>query len=129
VLAPVSVWAAKVTVTDAWIRSLPGQAAGYFTLHNDGSVPVVLNGASSSSCGTIMLHKSENNGGMSSMTDVPAVKLAPNETVKFEPGAYHLMCMDPKPALKPGTEATVMLKFTDKTQTAVRFAVKNAAGH
>lgn len=129
VLAPASAWAAKVTVTDAWIRALPGHAAGYFTLRNDGNAPVVLNGAASDACGMVMLHKSENSGGMSSMADVPEVKLAPGEAVKFEPGSYHLMCMDPKPSLKPGTTATVTLQFADKSQTAVRFAVKNAAGH
>jgi hypothetical protein len=129
VLAPVSAWAAQVTVTDAWIRALPGNAAGYFTLRNDGATPIVLNGAASDGCGMIMLHKSESNGGMSSMADVAEVKLAPNETVKFEPGSYHLMCMNPKPSLKPGSEATVTLQFADKSHTAVRFAVKNAAGH
>jgi copper(I)-binding protein len=57
----------------------------------------VLRAAQSDACGMVMLHKSSRGGGMATMSDVPEVKLAPHETVKFEPGSYHLMCMDPRP--------------------------------
>jgi copper(I)-binding protein len=125
---PVSALAAKVTVTNAWVRALPGNAAGYFTLKNNDTKTVVLSGAHTDACGMIMLHKTNREGGMASMSDVSTVNVAPGETVKFEPGSYHLMCMDPKPSLKPGAQATITLEFADKGTTAVTFAVKNAAG-
>src|ERR1700753_174503 len=86
VLAPPSAFAAKVTVTGAWIRALPGDAAGYFTMQNNGDKGVSLTGIVTSACGMAMLHKSDTGNGMASMNDVASVPLAPHETVTFAPG-------------------------------------------
>jgi len=122
--------AAGATLSDGWIRRLPGDlpAAGYFTLHNGGAKSVALTGAESPLCGMLMLHKSENMGGMEHMSDVARVDVAPGETVKFAPGGYHLMCMMPAPALKPGGRASVTLIFADGTRLQSQFAVRGASG-
>jgi len=124
------VHAAGATLSDGWIRRLPGDlpAAGYFTLHNGGSKSIALTGATSPSCGMLMLHKSENMGGMEHMMDVSRVDVAPGETVRFAPGSYHLMCMMPAPALKPGGRASVTLVFADGTRLQSQFAVRDASG-
>ncbi|HVP83411.1 MAG TPA: DUF1775 domain-containing protein [Rhizomicrobium sp.] len=121
---------APVKITDAWIRALPSglPAGGYFTLRNEGDKTLELTSASSPSCGMLMLHKSENTGGMSHMSDVTSLKIAPKATLTFAPGGYHLMCMKPK-ALKPGDTASVTLKFTDGSQADANFAVKSATGN
>lgn len=121
---------AGVTVQDAWIRALPSSepSGGYFTLHNGGMKPVVLTGAESPGCGMLMLHKSEDKGGMSTMTDVSEIPVAAGETLKFSPGGYHLMCMDAKPAIKPGATVPVTLSFKDGGKITVPFAVRNASG-
>ncbi len=128
-LVPVAASAAKITIANPWVRSLPGNAAGYFTLTNDGDKAIVLTGAHSSACGMVMLHKTSKDGGMASMSDMTDVKLAPRETVKFAPGALHLMCMEPTTAVKPGRTVIVTLEFADKSTNPVSFAVKNASGH
>ncbi len=117
-------------VSDAWIRALPAglPAAGYFTLHNTASKEVALTGAASPACGMLMLHKSDESNGMGSMQDVQRVTVPAGGTVKFAPGGYHLMCMNPAPALKPGASVTVTLSFSDGGKSAVPFAVKNAQG-
>src|SRR5690349_1252912 len=120
--------AAKVTIANPWVRALPGNAAGYFTLTNDSDKTIVLTGARSTACGMVMLHKTSRGGGMASMSDMSEIRLAPHETVKFAPGGLHLMCMDPTPAMKPDKTVTVTLEFADKSQNPVSFAVKNAAG-
>ena len=119
-----------VVVSNGWIRLLPAglPAAGYFDLHNGGDKSVSLTGASSPACGMLMLHKSKNTGGMMRMEDVFSVEVAPRATLKFAPGGYHLMCMDPSPALKPGAHAAVTLTFSDGTKATSEFAVRNAAG-
>jgi len=119
---------AKITVTNAWVRALPGNAAGYFTLTNNGNTTIELVGIKTDACGMAMLHRSSTGGGMASMAMVHSISLAPHDTVKFEPGGYHVMCMDPTPAVKPGKTVTMTLQFTDKTENTVTFAVKNAAG-
>ena len=119
-----------ITVGHGWIRLLPAglPAAGYFDLHNGGGKSVSLTGASSPACGMLMLHKSENAGGMMRMEDLDSVEVAPRATLKFAPGGYHLMCMDPSPALKPGSHAAVTLVFSDGTKVTSDFAVRGAAG-
>ncbi len=122
--------AAAVTVSDAWFRALPPSvpSGGYFTLHNGGGKPVTLTGAQSPACGMLMLHKSENHGGMGAMVHVSDVDVPPGGTVQFAPGGYHLMCMDSKPLLKIGTGVPVTLSFADGTALTARFQVRGAAG-
>ncbi len=117
-----------VTVKEAWIRALPGTSGGYFTLHNGGSKQVVLTDASSPGCGMLMLHKSEDKGGMSSMSHVSEVPVAAGADVEFTPGGLHLMCMDTKPAITPGATVPVTLIFKDGGQLTTQFPVRNAAG-
>lgn len=129
----VAVSAAKaedLTVTDAWIRALPGSmpAGGYFTLHNGGAKKAVLTGAESPGCGMIMLHRSETMGDIGSMTDVTSVDVAAGGTLKFAPGGYHLMCMDAKSAIKPGNKVQVTLAFADGRHTTANFQVRNVTG-
>jgi periplasmic copper chaperone A len=118
------------TVSNAWIRALPGglPAGGYFTLHNDGDKELVLTGARSPSCGTLMLHKSEMSGGVSRMIGVDRVEVAPHAAVSFSPGGYHLMCVHPSPGLAPGAVANVTLQFEDGSSISASFSVKNAQG-
>jgi copper(I)-binding protein len=125
---PVS--AADVQVSDAWFRALPAKvpAGGYFTLHNSGAAEVALTGAQTSACAMLMLHRSTQTGGMSRMEDVASVPVAAGGTVKFAPGGYHLMCMNPSPAMTPGGKVAVTLKFSDGSGTTTNFAVRNAQG-
>jgi hypothetical protein len=122
--------AATVSVKDAWFRSLPAKlpAGGYFTLHNGGTQTVTLTGAESPACGMLMLHKTESKNGTGMMMDMPTIAVSAGSDLKFAPGGYHLMCMDPTPAMKPGATVSVTLEFADGTRTHVPFAVKNAKG-
>ena len=122
--------AGGLSVTDAWFRALPPSvpSGGYFTLHNDSAKPVTLAGAESPACGMLMLHKSENMGGMSSMADVSDIAVPAGGTLAFAPGGYHLMCMDAKPILKPGGHVPVTLLFKDGAKRTASFAVRGATG-
>lgn len=122
--------ASEVTVKDAWIRALPNRlpAGGYFTLHNSGKTPLTLTGAVSPACGMLMLHKSENMGGMMHMKDVHAIDVPAGGTLTFAPGGYHLMCMEPSPEVKPGATVKVTLHFGDGSRIEAPFAVRSAMG-
>ncbi|MGA7711579.1 MAG: copper chaperone PCu(A)C [Rhizomicrobium sp.] len=125
-----SAMAAGLTVSDAWIRALPAgvPAGGYFTLRNDSGKTVTLTGASSPACGMLMLHQSENMGGMMKMDDVASIDIPAGGTIHFSPGGYHLMCMAPKPAIKPGNTVNVELQFAGGQTLTASFAVRNANG-
>ena len=122
--------AAEVQIADAWIRALPAPApaGGYFTLKNTGRSDIALTGAKSPACGMLMLHRSKEMGGMSSMKEVSDIEIPAGATFRFTPGNFHLMCMDPTSAMKPGSSVNVTLKFSDGTTAATKFAVKNAKG-
>lgn len=117
-------------VEDPWIRALPGSlpAGGYFTLHNDGKSAQTLVGAKADACGMLMLHVSQNKGGMSAMHEVTGVDIAPGGKISFAPGGYHLMCMDAKPAITPGARVPVTLLFKSGEKLTVDFAVRGATG-
>jgi len=119
-----------VAVSNGWFRALPAKlpAGGYFELRNTGKWPILLRGASSPACGMLMLHKSERKNGVGSMEDVASVEVPAGGTLGFAPGGYHLMCMDPTTAMKPGGSVTVTLDFADGTKVSTSFAVKNARG-
>ena len=122
--------AGAITIHDGWIRALPAgvPSGGYFTLHNGSGKDLVLTGAASRACGMLMLHKSENMGGMSKMEHVAEIPVPQGQDLVFAPGGYHLMCMDAKPEIKPGAKVPVTLSFKDGTQVIAVFAVRNAMG-
>jgi hypothetical protein len=120
--------AANASISNAWFRSLPAgvPAAGYFELRNNGDKTLSLTGAASPACGMLMLHKSENMGGMDEMSAVDRIAVKPHATLRFAPGGYHLMCM--QPALKIGTQVSVTLDFADGSKLAASFVVRGATG-
>jgi hypothetical protein len=76
----------------------------------------------------LMLHKSESMNGMASMADVTSVPVPAGGFVAFAPGGYHLMCMSPTAAMKPGASVPVSLQLADGTRVVSSFAVKTATG-
>jgi len=62
------------------------------------------------------------------MDDVLKIDVPPRGTLKFSPGGYHLMCMDPTPAMKIGGKVQVTLQFGNGTDVSSTFNVRNAAG-
>ena len=122
--------AADVAISGAWFRALPSgrPAGGYFTMKNSGSASVQLVAAESAVCRMLMLHQTVSNIGTSRMKDVKNVSVPADGTVSFEPGGYHLMCMNPGSAMRPGKSVPVTLVFSDGSKVRVNFTVKNAAG-
>ncbi len=124
--APAS--AAPFEISGAWFRALPGTlpAGGYFTARNNTGRDVAITGAQADGCGMLMIHRSSNKSGVSSMDMVDRVAVPAGGKVSFAPGGYHLMCTDAK--LKIGTKVPVLLKLSDGSAIAVAFAVKGATG-
>jgi len=122
--------AAEVQIGDAWIRALPAPSpsGGYFTMRNTGRNDITLTGAKSPACGMLMLHRSKETGGMSTMEDVSGVPVPAGGEIRFAPGGFHLMCMGPTAAVKPGGSIAVTFEFSDRSEATANFAVKNAQG-
>ena len=88
-----------------------------------------MTGAESPACGMLMLHLSENRGGMSSMRHVDSIDVAPGGALEFKPGGYHLMCMQPGPAIKPGRKHTGHFDVQGRERSVTtNFPVRDATG-
>jgi copper(I)-binding protein len=120
-----------VAVHDPWMRSIiPSRpAAGYFALTNDSGTAMSVVGASSPGCGMLMLHRSVSQGGQESMMMVKSVPLPAHGSVAFAPGGYHLMCMQPTDAVKPGGAVPVTLRFGNGDSLTATFPVRGATGN
>lgn len=101
-------------------------AAGYFTIENDSARKLRLVGAASPACGMLMLHQSREANGVESMRPVAGVDVPPHGKLSFAPGGYHLMCMSPSAAMKPGAVAPVTLSFADGSKTTAEFKIGGA---
>lgn len=119
-----------LSLSDPWLRFITPNipAAGYFTLSNSGAAPQTLVGASSSACGSLMLHQSVTKNGVEQMIMVPKVAVPAHGTLQFAPGGYHLMCMSPAAAMRPGQSVPVTLQFDGGGTLSASFPVRGATG-
>ncbi len=119
-----------VSLSDPWFRFITPTipAAGYFTLSNSTATPRALVGASSSACGSLMLHQSVTKNGVEQMIMVPKVAVPAHGTLQFAPGGYHLMCMSPAAAMRPGQSVPVTLQFDGGGTLSASFPVRGATG-
>jgi periplasmic copper chaperone A len=117
-----------VTISNAWIRVLPGDLpAGAFADFSNGSDhPVALAGASSVRYGKAMLHRSSTEGGMGRMEMVDRLDIPAHGSAKLSPGAYHVMLMQAKPAVVPGDKVVLTLTFSDGSHKDVTFLARPA---
>lgn len=115
-----------VTVGDAWLRFVIASrpAAGYFTLTNDGDRAVSLVRVSSPGCGAAMLHRSVRENGQDRMVPVDRVEVPAHGSIGFAPGGYHVMCMMPTGAVRPGASVPVTLGFADGGEITADFVVR-----
>ncbi|UVJ43629.1 copper chaperone PCu(A)C [Pseudomonas sp. LS1212] len=114
---------ADLEVSAAKLRLLPGDlpAAGYFTLTNNGSTPVVLSGAQSPAFGQVMMHRSSLENGMASMQHLEQLEVPAGATLTFASGGYHLMLMHRQRELALGDQIEVNLQFADGQNLPVTF--------
>ena len=105
---------ADVSVRDAWVRETPPgmtMMAGYLELRNNTSLPQVLVAAGSPGFGSVMIHRTIVKDGVAGMMHASQIELAPNASLVFAPGGYHLMLMNPKRTLRAGERVDFNLEF------------------
>jgi copper(I)-binding protein len=118
---------AGVSVRDAWIRETPPgmtMMAGYMELRNNTSRPQVLVAARSSGFESVMIHRTIVKAGMAGMVHPSQIELAPNGSLIFAPGGYHLMLMTPKRTLRAGDPVVINLEFRGGLVLPVSFEVR-----
>ena len=111
VLRTASAGTPAISVTDAWVRAVPGStvAAAYFTARNDGTRPLTISGIRSPVAARTMIHETALVGTQSTMRAHEQLPLAPGQSVHLSPGGLHIMLMDLQQPLAPGTQVPLVL--------------------
>ena len=65
---------------------------------------------------------------METMREVDSITLPAHGSIDFAPGGFHLMCMSPTDALKPGTTTQMTLSFKDGDALTSDFPVRSVTG-
>jgi copper(I)-binding protein len=122
--------ASDIEVSNGWVRLLPAgvPAAGYFELRNKSKVPIRLVGASSLAFGTVMLHRSVEENGRSTMLHLDEIDVPAQGRITFKPGDYHLMLMQPTRALEPGGRIPVTLQLATGEKVTTQFELRGPSG-
>jgi copper(I)-binding protein len=114
-----------------WSRPTPPgapTAAGYLTVTNTGQTPDRLLGGSSPLADKIDVHDMSMTGGIMRMRPVEGGLVIPaGQTVKLEPGGFHLMIAGPKQTFKVGDHIPATLRFEHAGELKVEFYVEAAA--
>jgi copper(I)-binding protein len=111
----------------AWIRAAPPSArmlAGYVRLRNPCKAAIVLTGARSVAFGSVMLHETRIEGGVSRMRHAAALTIAPGRTLALAPGGAHLMLMQPARVPAAGERVRIELALADGRRLPVQFTVR-----
>jgi copper(I)-binding protein len=100
-------------------------AAGYLTVTNTGKTGDRLLGGSSPLAKTLEIHSMTMTGGVMRMRPVSGgLEIEPGQTVKVEPGGYHVMFVAPTRPFKVGDHVPATLRFQHAGSIAVDFHVQ-----
>lgn len=125
----------EIIIDQAWSRATPPAAttaAGYMTILNKGTTPDRLVEITSVIAGRVEVHQTTMDGTIMRMQPLPeGVAIGAGQSIKLEPGSYHLMMMGLREPLKEGQRVPMTLRFERAGQVTVELAVEGlgATGH
>ncbi|MDG2531167.1 copper chaperone PCu(A)C [Caulobacter endophyticus] len=128
VLAAAAPKTVEVDVRQAWARPVAAagmNSAGYMVLANRGRAPITLTGAASPLAREVMVHRTTEANGVSSMRAMTqGLVIPPGGQVAFAPGGNHFMVMGLKRPLKPGERLPLVLTFDGGRKVEALLAVR-----
>lgn len=122
--------AGDITIDKAWSRATPKGAdtgVGYLAIHNSGSTPDTLTGASAGFAG-VEVHEMKTENGVMKMRKIEKGLAVPaHGTVQLAPGGYHLMFTHLTKPLVKGETIAATLTFEHAGPVEVEFPVEGIA--
>ena len=115
-----------ITVEHAWSRATPGGTSTgvvYLTITDTGT-PDQWVASQTPVAAAAELHESKTANGMSSMTAVDSLPVAPGHPITLAPGGYHLMLTGLKHPLKAGDQFPLTLRFLHAEPVTITVAVQ-----
>jgi periplasmic copper chaperone A len=116
-----------VVITDAWVRSTPnGLGAAYFSIVSPTDDRLVAAGVDSTIAGAVELHEIAENDGRMVMREVAGIPLPAGESVRLEPGGFHLMLLDMPAMLAVGQQIEIRLVLERAGSVTILAAVRES---
>jgi len=103
-----------IRIDQAWARATPGGAktgAIYLTLTNTGNAPDTLIAVNTDAADKAELHEMKMQNNIMEMRPIPAITIAPGQSVTLAPNGYHIMLVGLKAPLKEGETVPLTLTF------------------
>ena len=110
-----------IRMIDPWVRATvasQNSAAGYIEFHS--SKPMKLVKVTSPQAGSVQIHIMSYDNGVMRMSELAALDIPANETVKLEPNRMHFMLNDLKAPLVAGDDATLSFTFELANKTTLQ---------
>ena len=109
-----------------WIRLVPGRMmmGGFARVVNPCSTPAAVVSAASPRFGSVELHQTIMDNGMSRMRPVPRLEIPANGSAELRPGSYHLMLMQPKGDFTAGQRVPITLTLADGRNVEADFITR-----
>ena len=124
--SPTSTQAESITVHDAWVKAVDTDMTSAFArLSNDGDADAKLLSATSPVSGVVEIHEVVA-GQMQTKDD--GLLIPAGAEVELHPGADHLMLMDLREPLTPGSDVEILATFEDGSQLPITAQVRDFAG-
>ena len=128
-LSGTALHAQTVEVKDAWVRTaVPGQRGTGAFMNITAKEGAKLVGVSSPVAGVAEVHEMKMDNDIMRMRAIPALDLPAGKTVALQPGGYHVMLMELKQALPPGSSVPLTLVLRDSKGAESKVALKLTVG-
>lgn len=119
----------EVSVANAWIPEAPASVAaqaGYLDISNHFASTMVLSGAESLYYDQVVLHQTvvDSETDFARMIEQSTISIEAGQTLKLEPGGYHLMLLTPRQTINTETLVPITLLFENGYQKKVDFEVR-----
>jgi periplasmic copper chaperone A len=121
--------ATGIEISKTWTRPALQDRNGavYFLLQNHSVISDELTGVSSEAARAVEMHESKMEGDGMQMRQLPSVPIRGKESIKFEPGSYHLMLVGLNRELQVGDEIHITLHFKNHEDLQVTVPVQEMA--
>jgi len=117
----------SIHIVHPWARATPKGATvggGYMTITNNGTEPDRLIGGSSEVAGRFEIHEMTMDNGVMKMRPLKdGIEIKPGETVKLEPGGYHVMMFDLKKPMADKDHVKGTLEFAKAGKVGIYYLV------
>jgi hypothetical protein len=121
-----TVKASALTLSDLQLRATPAglpTSAAYLTVENHGRSSDKLVGIDCGCAASAMMHRTQTNNGVSSMSMVGEVEIPAGGKVQFKPDGLHVMLVGLKGPLKAGRIQAMTLRFQKAGKVKAPFRV------